>query len=145
MSFVTLKFNPDQRTLRQFGFIAFFFFVSLGVLIYLGLVAENWNRGTRTGVGVGFATIGLLSGLFSLFQASFNRPLYVGMSLIAYPIGTVVSYVVLASVFFLVIGPVALVQKLLGRDALALRDRKEPSHWRKPDGPKSDASYFQQF
>jgi hypothetical protein len=61
-------------------------------------------------------------------------------------LGRIVSPLVLAILFFLIITPVALVGKLLRRDALRLRRRMTASHWirREPPGPAVD-SFKHQF
>ncbi len=61
-------------------------------------------------------------------------------------LGKVVSPLVLGVMFFLLITPVALVTRLLGRDELLLKKRSVISYWvdRTPPGPSGD-SFKNQF
>ncbi|MBM3740305.1 MAG: hypothetical protein FJW39_31510 [Acidobacteria bacterium] len=56
-------------------------------------------------------------------------------------LGRVTSPVVMALVFFLVITPLGLLMRLLGRDALGLR-RDAASYWATPDPPGSMRRQF---
>ncbi len=61
------------------------------------------------------------------------------------PIGFVVSFILLAAFYFLLLTPVALVFRLIGRDALGRRfDAVAPSYW-VPHKPSEDMRrYFHQ-
>lgn len=60
--------------------------------------------------------------------------------------GRVVSPVVLGALFFIVITPVALFMRLIGRDALRIKKQQVPSYWikRDPTGPMPE-SFKDQF
>lgn len=75
-----------------------------------------------------------------------RRPVYVGMSLAVYPIGWVLSHVILLAVFMLVVTPIALLLRALGQDPMQRRfDPSMPSYW-VPHRPADDfRRYFQQF
>src|SRR5258705_9346733 len=97
---VEINFRPDERTLRQFGWIA------LGGFGLLALCAWNEWLVFPHGLGAareprGFALLGLgaLSALFSLALPRANGPPFVGLSLIAFPIAFLLSYLRLATPF----------------------------------------------
>ncbi len=144
---LNINLQPDRRKLRQFGFIALAFFFLLGGLTYWrkGLFGVDLGEATWPSVLV-FWGIGALSGVFSVVAPGANRLLYVGLTVITYPIGYVISHVVMALLFYGVITPVGLIMRLAGRDPLNRNfDRKvesylEPHHQRKDKG-----SYFKQF
>jgi hypothetical protein len=56
------------------------------------------------------------------------RRLWERWKAIAHAIGTVQARIVLSLLYFLVLGPMALVRRLLA-DPLDLRPRARPSHW----------------
>ncbi len=90
--------------------------------------------------------IGILSGLFSLLAPRANLPLYVGTTLFAFPIGFVLSYVILGTLFYLVITPVGLLVRLAGRDPMGRRfARDASSYWVDARSARSKESYFKQF
>jgi Saxitoxin biosynthesis operon protein SxtJ len=144
---VQLDFRPDARQLRQFGFIA---------LAAFGLVGAwaSW-KGTLFGIGLGDSarsvTLGLWAlgawcALLSVVWPQGNRPLFVALSLLAFPIGFLVSHMVLAVLFFGVLTPVGLVMRMLGHDPLERRFQKDrASYW--VDMPQEIArrDYFRQF
>ena len=79
-------------------------------------------------------------------QREFMRILYVAMSYLAYPIGMVVSFLLLATLYFGVFTPIGLVLRLLGHDPMQRRfDCVALSYWmaRRQDNDKS--RYFKQF
>jgi len=147
MKMIELELKPDRRRLRQFGFIA---------LIAFGLLG-GWARwkGHLLGIDLGTAaptvsavlwSIAGLSGVFSLVWPAANRALYVLLILIAFPIGTVVSYVLMAFLFYVIITPVGLWFRLIGRDVLHRRFEPEArTYWVEHRSPASAERYFKQF
>ena len=84
--------------------------------------------------------------MFSLVYPPANRPLFVGLSLLAYPIGFVLSHVILAALFFLLIAPIALLFRLRGRDLMQRRyDPGAPSYWAAARPTPPPSRYFRQF
>jgi len=79
-------------------------------------------------------------------RRTLNRYLYVGLTLLTFPIGFILSHVLLAIVFYLVITPVGLVMRLLGRDPLQRKFNREAStYWVDHAEPKSVEEYFRQY
>ncbi|SRR5258706_8006770 len=128
--------NPSHKELRQFGWTLIIGFGILGTLFF-------W-RGKLDGAyglwGIG-GSLGILS-LFVPFAAKSLYRLWMGWAFI---MGTVVTRVILALLFFVVITPVALLFRLFGRDALRLKkDPTASSYW--TDHRKmTDKSYYQRL
>ncbi len=142
-----LNLNPDARTLRQFGWIALGAFAGLGALVLWrgGLFGLDFGRATGPVAGA-LGSLGALAAAFSLVAPRANRPLWIALTLAAFPIGYAVSFALLAIVFFGVLTPVSLVFRLIGRDALRRRfDPAAKSYWieRSDDTPLE--RYFRQF
>ncbi len=144
---VEINFRPDERILRQFGWIA------LGGFGLLALCAWNEWLVFRHGLGaarepVAFALLGLgaLSALFSLVFPKANAPLFVGLSVLAFPIGFVFSYLIMATLFYVVIAPVGLVMRVFGVDPMDRRLLpKAATYWVDARTPRAKADYFKQF
>jgi hypothetical protein len=143
---VALNLRPDRRTLRQFGVIAF---VGFGLLAVLA-----WREAAMFALGLGQARVPVACGLGALAIYCLagalvypwaNRPVYLGISMVSFPIGLGLSYVVLAALFFLVIGPVALVMRLAGRDPIKRGYEDAGSYWNQARRRRSPESYFHQF
>lgn len=135
MSIFHIERNPTRRQLRQFGAIG---------AVLLVLLAW-WQRESA----VSAAAVGLL-GIIMLIGAVrsprlLRRP-FVWLSALLYPVGLVVGEVVLAATYFLIITPVAIVFRLLRRDALNRSlDPDSETYWQEPKRPQGPLSYFRQY
>ncbi len=90
--------------------------------------------------------IGGCIGIAGLLQPWTIRPLFVGLMVLTAPIGWAVSQVFLAVVFFGVFTPIAMVFRLLGRDALK-RDFEADAetYWELKVMPADPVRYFRTF
>ncbi len=137
MALIQIDRNPSDSVLRWFGVMLLAFFGLIGGLVWL------WGGALTASIilwGVGGV-------LFILFYAlrPLQRPFYLGWIYAALPIGLTVSFILLGVVYFLVLTPIALVLRLLGRDALALRyDEKMSSYWTQRQHAMTKR-YFRQF
>ena len=52
-------------------------------------------------------------------------------------LGTIISPIIMAIIFFLVVTPIGLIMRLLGKDVLNLKYNKNQSYWVEKNGPKS--------
>jgi hypothetical protein len=134
-----VNFNPTRRDLRHFALIWLPIFAAGagGLILYRGgawtLPAVLW------GVALAVAAAGLIN-------PDLVRPLFVGWLAAAYPIGWTISHLVLALTFYVVVTPIGLLLRLLGRDPLARRRHGSPGSYWIPHQPSKDpASYFKQF
>ena len=145
--FVEIDFHPEEDTLRRFGFIALGGFGLLAAAAYTETFLFSFGLGAaRIPVAAGLLGLGVLATLLSLVAPRANRFIFVGLSLVAFPIGFVISHVLLAVLFFLVITPVALVFRLQRRNELRLgTDPGTVSYWSDSHPPRSSDSYFRQF
>jgi hypothetical protein len=78
---------------------------------------------------------------------SFMRLVFVGMSYLAWPIGFVVSHVVLALVYYGVLTPIGLLMRIFGYDSMKKKfDPETATYWVKRSTTPADAkTYFRQF
>jgi hypothetical protein len=144
---VELDLSPDAAKLRSFGFIAVAGFGLLAAAAWFEILLFRGGLGeARVPVALGLAAIGLLSGLCSLVAPRLNRGLYVAMILLSFPIGFVLSHVMLATLFFGVFLPIGVLLRVLGKDPLErAADPARGSYWSPARPPRSVDSYFKQF
>lgn len=148
MSMIQLNTKPDRKTLAQFGLVALVAFGLIGGLIFwkkelFGLHLSDGAARTTAFVLWG---LGALSALLGLVKPELNRFLFVGLILVTFPIGFVLSYVIMFVIFYLIITPVGLVFRLIGRDPLAKRfDPKAATYWVPHRKAESVERYFRQF
>lgn len=144
---IDLDLNPDEETLRQFGWIALVGFGFLALIAWFEWLIFGFGLGAgRIWVAGFFAALAGLSVFFSLVYPKANWPIFVGLSVVAFPIGLVVAYVILAALFFVLISPLGLAFRLIGRDSLNRRFEPEAASYWEPSRPARPLeSYFKQF
>ena len=136
MQWSDIQFNPTQKTLRQFAGL---------LLIVFGLLAiVEVEFRHRPQLAIIYALIAVVLGPLGLLQPRFMRPVWVVWSVVAFPIGFVVSTVFLAVLFYVVFTPIGLVFRMTGRDALALRRADVRTYWRPRPAARDKRQYFRQ-
>jgi hypothetical protein len=138
MAIVKLNRDPSPRDLRWFG-ILFAVFIGL-----FGLVA--WRRwGSLDAARVIWAVAVVVPAVYYAVPG-LRRSIYVGWMYLVYPVGLVVSYAVLALVYFGVITPVGSLLRVFGRDPLQRApDPARASYWVEHSTGDDAARYFKQF
>jgi hypothetical protein len=121
-------------------------FAGLLVVFFGGLAARYWLAGDEPGTAAVLAVVAATAGALGLIAPSAVRPIFVASIVLTFPIGWVISRVILVLLFACAITPVALLFRMRGRDVLGLRPRAErTTYWTaKPPAPDL-ASYFRQF
>lgn len=139
MALVEMNWHPDHRQCRQFGW---------GGLVILPLIALliGWMGRVPLGWAIGLGAAGVVIFTLSRISDSLVRPVYVGLTLLGLPIGWVMSYVILAVFYFGILTPLAVVFKIIGRDALCRKpDKTVTTYWTPHRSPASMRQYFNQF
>jgi hypothetical protein len=131
-----LPWQADRRQLRVFA---------LGLALLLALLAaRRWHHAPGLGAWLlGAAALAVLAP--ALADPSRIRGLYLLWLVAIAPLAWAVSYLLLGILYFLVITPIGLARRLLGRDALALRRRPAPGTlWHPRPRPQGFESYRRQ-
>lgn len=136
---VRINRNPTTRELRQFAGIWFPAFT-----IVLGLIINGRLGAFAIAVAIwtfGAAVLGL-----GLAKPVLVKWLFVGLSYVTFPIGWIVSNIVLLVIFYLLLAPLGLLLRLTGHDLL--RRTLDPSartYWRPRPTDVPIARYFRQY
>jgi hypothetical protein len=81
-----------------------------------------------------------------LMKPELIRPVFVVWMTLAFPVGWILSHVLLGCVYYGILTPTGLFFRLIGRDVLARRHRPEASsYWRPKPAADDVASYFRLF
>ena len=133
---LNINWHPDNRQIRNFG---------LASLAALPLATALWTRGSLPAVGAAAAIGGLLAALGLVWPRGL-RPLLVAINVATAPLALVIHDLVLSLAFFVVVVPVGLVFRLLGRDPLQLKiDRSASTYWQLKPQPRDARSYFRRW
>lgn len=112
MSVLRYPWRPDTSQLRFFG----------ALLATLSLALGVWSRLVHSGFWwQGFWCLGFAAGVVGLFRPGLLRGIYLLWMAMVFPIAWIISHLLLACLYFGLFFPVALFQRVLGRDALHLR------------------------
>jgi hypothetical protein len=135
--FQHVKWQPDARELRRFAIAMLVGFFVLGVL-------SAWRaKGIGTG-SIVLCSIGVTLAI-GAFVPKLGRIAYLAVYLPTSIIGYVVSNVMLTLMFFLVITPLGIIMKLMGKDVLQQRRPARTTQWTPVKEIKNKDSYYRQF
>ena len=138
MAVIDINRNPARRELLVFGVLLAMFVALVGALLRFRFGAPSAASAVWIGGGV----------LVALFAAvaPLRRPIYLGWVYAAFPIGWVVSHVLLAAIYYGVFTPIGWLLRLAGKDPMARRfDRSARSYWVEHDPHKDPRRYMRQF
>ena len=112
---------------RSFGIVFFvvFLLIALYPFTYGGEI-RIWSAMTS----LTFLVLGLLN---SKFLTPLNK-LWFRFGIF---LGKIISPVIMGIIFFLVVTPIGLIMRLLGKDVLNLKYSENESYWIEKDGPES--------
>lgn len=133
---VDINWSPDAKELRKFGVAMLVGFSFIGAFLF-------W-RGHPT-AGTACLVFGLAAGGLGLTGTRVALPVYLAWMGIAFVAGNVVSRVLIALLFYLLITPMGLVMRLVGRDKLALKPTNDSSYWTDVSDDEIDSDYERQF
>lgn len=114
MKWSDLPLKPTTRVLRQFAAAWLIFFIA--VALHRTFVRHQPAAGRVLGM------VSLI-GIVGLVKPSTVRWLFVGATVAAFPIGWVVTHLVLGAMFYFVLTPLALWFRWRGRDELQLKTK----------------------
>lgn len=144
MKMVEMNWKPEDRVLRQFGWLTFVAVPFLGWMFMHRPNPLALDPG-QTKVMLTLLGIGLVIAIAGTVRPQSIKYLFIGLSLAALPIGMVVSELIMLLIYFVVFLPVAIVFKLIGRDALERKiDRNAKTYWQPKVLSGRPDSYFRQ-
>lgn len=139
MALVSLNLRPSDKQLKDFGL------VGLIMCPVIGLVLSGLGKISMIGLMV-FCLIGFIPYLLSRISVVLIKPVYLGMILLTFPIGWVVSHLMMAVFYYGIITPVALLFRLLNRDPLCRRYEPDAdTYWIEYKQKRTAKDYFRQF
>lgn len=138
MSLISINRNPSGRQLAAFG-VAWASF--LGVA---GTVAAARSGTSGTVVATWLVAAGVPA--MGYLYPPFLRLVYLGLAYLSAPVGFLISHLVLAAVYYLVLTPLGLALRCGGHDPMARHlDRHADTYWVSRKRDERPGRYFRQF
>jgi len=139
MALIEFKTDLTDSQLRQFAWL--WFPIGGGLL-----GALIWFRLGLPTVAIGLWSIVALTVLLGIAKPAAVRPVFFGLMCLAFPIGWVMSHVVLGAVYYLCITPIGFLMRTLYKDPMQRKLEPESGSYWEPHKQETDPSrYFRQF
>ena len=133
-----IPFQPPTRTLRVFGF-------GLAILL-TGFASWQYFVEDRATIALVQATLAVVIGIVGWTKPSVLQPIFVGWMIAIFPANWLVTYFLLACMFYLMITPLGLFFRLIGRDFLDRRIRPDQeTYWSTKPTRDDVESYLRPF
>ncbi len=148
MALIAVNWKPDLRQLRWFGLFCIIGFGGVGTWIFFQqhLFGMHMEETTATTTARVLWAVAGACGLLGFLWPAGLRPVYVMLTAISLPIGFVLSHVLMAAIYYLILTPVGLFFRIIGRDPLDRKlDRSATSYWVAREPVKDVARYYRQF
>jgi hypothetical protein len=111
-----INWHPSRRDLRYFAVTLAIVVVLLALILVLG--GKYRSAGWVAAIGLGVS-------LVCYFIPLFGKVIYLPWMAATYVLGRIVSPIVIAIIFYLLVTPIALVNRLMGKDRLRLKKPKD--------------------
>ena len=138
MAVIEMNWRPSHRDLRLFAVVQLIVASAGAWLLHRRL---GWDAAACVVVAASLVITAV-----GLVLPQLLRPLFVGWMLAAFPVGWVMSHLLLAAVYYGVVTPIGLALRLRGRDSLQLKPRADATtYWVERPQPPDSTRYFRQF
>jgi Saxitoxin biosynthesis operon protein SxtJ len=136
MALIEINKNPSRRDLLWFGVALAAFCGVVGALL-------RWRFGAPDAARAVWIA-GLVLPAIYFAVPPIRRPFFLGWIYASWPVGWVISHVILGITWYLVITPTGLIMRMLGRDPMRRRfDRQAATYW--TPHAQRDGGWFSQF
>lgn len=138
MQWSDVNFRPATATLRQFA--------ALAVLFLLGIGGWQYVAHGRHLLAVALVASALAVAALGVARPQAIRWLFVGLTLATFPLGWLMSWLLMGGIYYLMFTPISIYFRLTGRDALRRRyDDSAESYWTEKPRVTDVRRYFRQF
>ncbi len=138
MAILEINFAPSKQELKWFGFLLAVFFSLVGGLIF-------WFGGNTT-LTLVFCSIGVFLGVLYYAVPPLRHPMYIGWMRLLYPVGWLISHLLIGLVFYLLFTPIGLIMRVIGHDPLQRRrGRNVQTYWIEHPDDTQISRYFRQY
>ena len=137
MALIEINKEPSQRELTLMGIGFPIFFGIIGGVVFAATGSIEIPR-IIWGAGAAVTVI-----FFAIPRT--QRPIYLGWMYLAFPIGWTISHVLLGAVYYLLLSPVGLFMRLIGRDPMHRKYDTAATSYYEDHTDAETGRYFRQF
>jgi len=134
MNLIKIDWHPEPKTLRKFG-------LAMAVLCAIAAALTH----AHLGVAIGIFIFGAITCSLCLATPKVAMPIYWFWMLLSLAMGTIVSPILFALFYFLLITPMALIMRMVGRDKLRLQRQERETYWCEAPPAPGPERYERQF
>jgi hypothetical protein len=135
---IELDLNPPLKTLRQFA--------AAWLVLFLAWGMHHWLVRDDHSIALFIGLLGVVVGGTGLITPRFVRWIYAGCTLLAFPIGWMVSQIALMVLFYCILTPIALFFRVRNRDALGRKPASgKTTFWTRKATPQDIRNYLRQY
>jgi hypothetical protein len=148
MALVAFNKDPSARQLRQFGAIGLLVLGALGASAYWRASVLGISLSADAATTTAYALWGAAGacGLLAAVAPPALKWAFLGLSIVALPIGFVLSYVLLFSLYYFLFTPLGLGMRVFGWDPMMKKiDKDAASYWIRRGPPAPPRRYFNQY
>lgn len=139
MALVEINWNPDSKDLRNFGRIGVIASVVIATLLHL-------IKGLTIKWCFVIFFVGIAIFICSVISIKATKWIYLVLTSMAFPIGTVISFVVMAIFYYVLLMSVGIIFRLIGYDPMRRKfDPNAESYWVRHRPCDDIKYYFHQF
>jgi hypothetical protein len=121
-------------------------FAGLWIIFFLAIAARQEFHHHRHALAIILAIVAVTVGPLGVVRPRIIRPVFVAWMALAFPVGWVVSRIVLGIIFFGLLTPAAWVFRRIGRDELRLKPwPAATTYWCEKPLATSQSQYLRQF
>ena len=138
MQWADVTRRQTSKTLRQFGILC--------LAVFGGWAVWRFGDGQRGPATALLAAASVLLGVLGLLKPNALQPIFTAWMALAFPLGWLISRLLLAALYYAVFTPIAVVFRLRNRDVLRIRQKSSGgSYWTAKPGRSDVSDYLRQF
>lgn len=137
MRFQDINRTPSAIMLRQFGWLAAVIFVALAAYHYG--IHHRWLLGTI------LVVLGTVFGVIGTLKPKWLGPVFVTWMIVAFPIGWVISHLILLFIFYGCFLPLGWLLRLRRYDPLRLKRPESSTYWQDRPANNDMRRYLKQY
>lgn len=139
MALIDINWDPNRKDIRSFGLAGFVILTAVSLVLF-------FVKGFSFEVCLVIFLSGLVIFLTSIISFKLGRLIYLGLTLVTFPIGLFISFLLMSIFYFGLITPVGVFFRLIGRDALSRKFEPDvTSYWIDRKKITDIKRYFHQF